>query len=79
MRARVSKWGESLGIRIPRDAASRVGLTEGPTVEITVEGGQLVLTPAATRYRLSELLEGVTPEAMREAFEWDAPQGREVL
>lgn len=79
MQARVSKWGESLGVRIPKDAAFRVGLTEGAAVEISVEGDRLVLTPTATRYRLAELLDGVTPEAMREAFEWDAPQGREIL
>ena len=79
MQARVSKWGESLGGRSQKEAAFRVGLTEGSAVEISVEGDRLVLTPTATRFSLAELLDGVTPEAMREAFEWDAPQGREIL
>lgn len=79
MPVRVSKWGGSLGVRIPRDAAVRVGLAEGASVEISVEGDRLVLTPTVARYRLADLLVGVTPEAMRLAFEWDGPQERELL
>ena len=79
MQVRVSRWGESLGVHIPEDAASRVGLTEGSMVEISVEDGRLLLTPAAARYRLAELLEGVTPEAMRDAFGCDTPHGREII
>jgi hypothetical protein len=32
----------------------------------------------AGRYKLEELLRGVTPEAMREAFEWGGDRGREA-
>ena len=79
MQVRVSRWGESLGVRIPKDAALGVGLTEGSVVELSDEDGRLLLTPAAARYRLADLLKGVIPEAMRDAFEWDAPQGREIM
>lgn len=79
VQVRVSRWGEGLGVLIPQDAASRVGLTEGSVVEISVEDGRLLLTPATARYRLAELLEGVTPEAMRDAFEWDTPHGRKII
>ena len=30
MQARVARWGNSLGLRIPKDIALRAGLREGP-------------------------------------------------
>jgi len=35
--------------------------------------------PAARRYSLSQLLVGVTPQAMRDAFDWGPDQGREIV
>lgn len=37
--------------------------------------------PAATpvRYRLEDLLEGMTPEAMHDAFVWDGEKAREIV
>jgi len=31
---KVSKWGNSLGLRVPRDIAARAGLSEGARVEM---------------------------------------------
>jgi len=33
---------------------------------------------AQRRYTLAELLEGMTPEAMREAFDWGPDPGQEI-
>ena len=60
---RVSKWGNSLGLRVPREVAARAGLREGTRVEI--EGfadGRIVVTPSRRRLTLDELLAGMTPE-----------------
>ena len=75
----VARWGNSLGLRIPKDIAAQVGLREGSRVEIAVEGERIVITPARRRYALAELLEGMTPEAMREAFDWGPDRGREIV
>ncbi len=32
-----------------------------------------------SRHKLEDLLEGITPEAMRDAFEWDKDIAREVI
>lgn len=79
MQVQISKWGNSLGLRIPKDVARRVGLTAGAQVEIEAEGGRIVIAPSKPRYRLEDLLEGMTPEAMREAFDWGPDVGREVV
>jgi antitoxin MazE len=70
MQVQVSRWGNSLGLRIPKDIAIRAGLREGARVDIA---------PARPRYVLAELLKGMTPEAMREAFDWGPDEGREIV
>lgn len=39
---KVSKWGNSLAIRIPAGVAEKLGFSEGDQVKITPEGGKLV-------------------------------------
>ena len=79
MRVQVARWGNSLGLRIPKDVAQRAGLHEGARVEIEAEGDRIIIAPARPRYVLSELLKGVTPQAMREAFDWGPDRGREIV
>lgn len=79
MFARVAKWGNSLGVRVPKDMAARVGLTEGTRVDITVDDGRIVIAAASPRYKLEDLLKGMTPDAMSEAFDWGPDKGREIV
>jgi antitoxin MazE len=78
MQVRVSRWGNGLGLRIPRDIASRAGLREGDRVEIEAEAERIIISPARPRYVLAELLKGMTPEAMRKAFDWGPDKSREI-
>ena len=75
----LARWGNSLGLRIPKDIASRTGLREGARVDIEAQGDRIVITPARRRYELADLLQGVTPQAMREAFDWGPDTGREIV
>lgn len=79
MQVQLARWGNSLGIRIPKDIASQVGLRDGARVDIRAEGDRIVITAERPRYNLDELMKGVTPEAMREAFEWGSDVGREIV
>ncbi len=79
MQVRVARWGNSLGLRIPKDIAGRAGLCEGARVEVEAEGDRIIITPARRRYVLADLLKGMTPEAMREAFDWGPDKGREIV
>ncbi len=57
MKAQLTKWGNSLGLRVPRDFAARLNLAEGSRVEIELDAkGRVVVTPAKPRYTLEELL-----------------------
>jgi antitoxin MazE len=79
MNVRVARWGNSLGVRIPRHIAEHAGLRAGAQVEVEAEGDRIVIRYARPRYRLGELLQGMTPEAMHEAFEWGPDRGREIV
>ncbi|HEY5046491.1 MAG TPA: AbrB/MazE/SpoVT family DNA-binding domain-containing protein [Rhizomicrobium sp.] len=79
MKAKIARWGNSLGVRIPREIAGRIGLAEGASVEIEAKNDRIVLSPMRPRYRLEELLAGMTPRAMRAAYNWGADKGREAI
>jgi len=74
----VSKWGNSLGVRIPKEVASQLGLRNGSPVEVVAEQGRIVISPRRPRFTLDELLANVTPE-IREAFDWGRDEGREIV
>ena len=71
----VQKWGNSLGIRIPKSVAVKVGLEEGSEVDLDVQDGCLVIKPKSAA--LDELLAQVTPENLHKEVSTGEAQGRE--
>ena len=78
MRTRISKWGNSLGVRIPKAYADEVGLSDGATVEVKVSGRNLILTLAQRAYDLEELIAGITPKNRHGEADWGEPAGKET-
>jgi antitoxin MazE len=78
LRARIAKWGNSLGVRIPKAVAKEVGLDEGTDVDVRVSGKNLVLAPAHREYSLQELVAGITPKNRHRETDWGAPIGNET-
>lgn len=78
MRARVSRWGNSLAIRIPATFAQETQLDEGTAVEISVESGRLVVSAARPQYGLDELLADVTDENIHGETDWGPAVGDEA-
>jgi antitoxin MazE len=79
MRVRVQRWGNSLAVRIPRPYAADAGLQEGSTAELRVEDGRIVLEPVRIpKYRLEDLLEGVSEDNLHPEVGAEGPVGREI-
>jgi antitoxin MazE len=73
------RWGNSVGLRVPKPMLEQLGLAEGSQVEIKVEAGRLVVEPARRgRMTMAELLEGFTPEDRQSEVDWGPAAGREA-
>ena len=77
MQVQLSKWGNSLGLRLPRALAEQIGVSEGQKVNIVADGPRLIIEPVPAAFSLDDLLANMTPEAMRDAFDWGEDAGRE--
>ena len=78
MRAQVSRWGNSLAIRLPRAAAQSLGVQAGEPVDLVIKGDRLEIRAARPRYRLAELVDQITPDNQSESFDVP-PVGEELL
>ena len=58
----VGKWGKNLAIRLPMDVAQASGLADGETVEIEMQGGDLVVRRCAAHVRARQDAEAAATE-----------------
>ena len=78
MVVKISRWGNSLAVRIPSGMARAVKLKEGSDLEIAEADGCIVLRPLnRTGYELDALLSQVTEENIHGEIESAGPVGRE--
>lgn len=74
----ISKWGNSLAVRIPLAIAKQAGLGEGDAVALALErDGGIILRPARRRYELSDLVARITSRNRHRETDWGRPQGEE--
>lgn len=79
MAVTLHRWGNSIGLRVPRPMLAQLGLTAGSRVDIRIEGSRLVMEPVRPkRLSMSELLEGFAPDDRPDEIDWGEPVGREV-
>ncbi len=78
MRARVQKWGNSLGLRIPKPFAEETGLEVNGEVEISVRGGKLIVKAVEPTFTLKSLLDKVTPENIHGEVSTGKRVGKEI-
>ena len=77
MKIKIAKWGNSLGIRIPKSIADESCLSEGDEIKIACQGDRIVITPQKPKYTLEQLLEGMSEEHLHSEIDWGKPVGRE--
>ncbi len=79
IKVQVAKWGNSLGVRVPRDIAARVGPAEGARVDIeATDGGRIIIARSRRRFTLDELLPKMTP-ARQHVLDDDGPEGAGII
>lgn len=90
MKAKVSNWGNSLGIRIPKPISELLGLVSGSEVKFEVEANKIIITTKRDLLKeaedlikdidLDEIYSQMTHENMQPVEEHDDynPVGREI-
>jgi antitoxin MazE len=76
----VQKWGNSLGVRIPKAIAEQVNLESGTQVDFDTSGGVLTIRPKRRRrQRLAALLARVKGPSPYRSLDADGRLGRELV
>lgn len=79
MTAKISKWGNSQGLRMPKDIMEILHLNVGDDVDITIVDGKVILEPIKKdilNYDLNELISKI-PSDYKASEEFDTIIGKE--
>ncbi|GET29821.1 AbrB/MazE/SpoVT family DNA-binding domain-containing protein [Prolixibacter sp. SD074] len=75
----IKKWGNSLGLRLPKAILDEVKLKEGSKLDISTKDGSIYLTPKVPKkYDLSKLLEGINESNLHGETSTGDSKGEEV-
>jgi antitoxin MazE len=75
MRASVAKWGNSLAVRLPKDAVEAIGLRDGSPLDLTIQNGALTFRPR--RWDIKTLVAQIDGEPPPLEFD-DPPRRGEI-
>ena len=79
MTAKISKWGNSQGLRMPKDIMDSLHLQVGDNVNITMLDGKVIIEPMKKdilNYDLNELVSKI-PSDYKASEEFDTIVGKE--
>ena len=74
-KTRVSKWGTSLAIRIPKSIAEQWGIHEGSAIELTTQDDRVILEKSS--YDLNDLLAQIEPANLHPEHDTGPAQDKE--
>ncbi|MDJ0726487.1 MAG: AbrB/MazE/SpoVT family DNA-binding domain-containing protein [Prochloraceae cyanobacterium] len=76
---KLGKWGNSIGLRIPKDIAEALALAEETEVKLIQSGDRLIIEPIKPqkKYSLDQLLENMSEENVHNEIEWGKSKGQE--
>jgi antitoxin MazE len=78
MLVKIQKWGNSLGIRIPKTFAREIMLKENAIVEISIKEGNIVVSPSKIEYTFDDLVSKITEENLHHEISTGSQVGNEI-
>ena len=80
MTTTIQKWGNSLGLRIPKEFARRVDIREGSSISFLIEKDTLILKRSRKQeYTLDGLLRNFDKKSQHKLVDWGSDVGTEVI
>lgn len=68
MVTKVSKWGNSLGLRLPKQLIDQLHLEHGSEVVVAEQDGKIIIEKKEKDMTLDDLLEGMTEAGVMEQY-----------
>jgi antitoxin MazE len=79
MQTKITKWGNSLALRIPKSFALNANLKQNELVDLSIEKEKIIITPINEKeYSLKDLLDKVTESNLHGEFDTGEPVGKEI-
>lgn len=80
MMAKIQKWGNSQGVRIPKQLLAIASIKQDDEVELIAEYDKIIIRRARKKekkYTIQELFTDYKTKHIPEEVEWGQPMGRE--
>lgn len=77
MASKLQKWGNSIGLRIPKSIIEKANLDVDSEVEIEHKDGKIIIFPLNKSLSLKDLLSQITEDNLHSEDDY-APEGNEV-
>jgi len=75
-----SQWGNSIGIRLPKEIARKAGISTDTELDIDIiSEGRVVLQRVQKQPTLADLVAGITPQNRHDEVSFGSAVGRESL
>ena len=77
----IQKWGNSLGVRIPKVILDSVNWSENEKIVIIVDNGKLVIEKAKKEHKrknIKELFNNYNGDYKPTEIDWGKPEGDEI-
>ena len=79
MHIQIQKWGNSLALRIPKTYAREIKVSQGSSINLSLEEGRIVLTPTSKKaYSLKKLLSKINKQNVHNEVNWGVSTGKEI-
>ena len=78
MKTKIQKWGNSLGVRLPKSITEQKSLRAGLGVSVVLKNDQIVIEPVAEDFSLESMLAEIDANNLHSETEWSDARGKEV-
>ncbi|MCX6799933.1 MAG: AbrB/MazE/SpoVT family DNA-binding domain-containing protein [Candidatus Falkowbacteria bacterium] len=77
---KIKKWGNSLGVRLPKELTTANNLSDGALVQIFEDKNYIIIKPLikASKINLKSFVTQITPENLHKSIDWGGTNGKEI-
>ena len=76
---KITKWGNSQGVRLPKGALNLLSLNIGDELSIGIMNGKIILSPVKNEFKFSDLFSNYIGETKQKEYWNDSPTGKENI